>query len=137
MSTKITPKKKTPATHRKVERMESVNSGIAVHTSFSGPIPQASELAKYNDVIPDAAERILRMAEKNQEHQINMEIAALNAHRREVRRGQVFALIITTTALGSAVIAIFQNLPYVAGVIGGTTVVGLALAFIKGKSATK
>ena len=34
----------------------------------SGPLPAPSEFAAYGEVIPDAPERILKMAEKEQEH---------------------------------------------------------------------
>lgn len=36
---------------------------------WSGPLPPPSVLQGYNEMVPDAAERILRMAEKNQDQQ--------------------------------------------------------------------
>lgn len=39
----------------------------------TGPLPSPGELAQYNRVLPDAANRILTMAEKQQQHHHNME----------------------------------------------------------------
>jgi uncharacterized membrane protein len=125
-----------PAAHKRtVEPAHQRRNGgqVAVQASYSGPIPQAQELAKYEAIIPGAAERILQMAEKNQAHQISIEIKALDAARREARRGQVFALLIALCAFGAAIAAMIMGYPVVASVIGGTTVVSLAVAFIKGR----
>jgi uncharacterized membrane protein len=62
------PAKALPSAH-------SVHAVVA--TSYEGPIPPAAELAKYNQLIPDAAERILAMAE------------AESMHRRECEKSQI------------------------------------------------
>lgn len=36
----------------------------------AGPLPPAEELLKYNDAVPEAAERILKMAETQQHHRL-------------------------------------------------------------------
>ena len=41
---------------------------LQIHQAYSGPIPHPSILEQYNVIIPDAAEQILRMAEKNAQH---------------------------------------------------------------------
>ena len=38
-----------------------------VETTFSGPLPTPGDFKKYNEVLPNAADRILSMAEKEQE----------------------------------------------------------------------
>ena len=42
-------------------------------SSFSGPIPPPALLQKYNEIIPNGAERILAMAEKQSAHREYLE----------------------------------------------------------------
>jgi len=76
------------------------------HASFSGPIPPPTVLEGYDRIIPGAAERILVMAEADAKHQQEIELAALEAADREVRRGQIFGFTIGVLALVSSVIAL-------------------------------
>jgi len=101
--------------------------------SFSGPLPPPAILEGYDRIVPGAAERILAMAEADANHQREIELAALQAADREVRRGQIFGFTIGVLALVSSVIALYMGSPTVAGIIGGTTVVGLVSAFIIGR----
>lgn len=51
-----------------------------VTQAFEGPVPHPSILEHYNKIIPDAAERILRMAERENEHRHQQEDEALKAN---------------------------------------------------------
>ena len=53
----LTPKKKG-------EILRSVSITMIQERSHSGPLPDAETLIQYNSVIPDGADRIMRMAEK-------------------------------------------------------------------------
>lgn len=101
--------------------------------SFSGPMPPPAVLEGYERVIPGAAERILLMAESDTRHQQEIEFAALMAAEGEVKRGQWFAFSIGVLALISSMVALHLGSPAVAGVIGGTTVVGLVSVFVVGR----
>jgi uncharacterized membrane protein len=66
----------------------------------SGPLPAPWTLAGYEEVTSGAAERIIVMAEKQQEHGHTMQKAA---HAYEVsmgRRGQIFAFVVALAGLG-------------------------------------
>ncbi len=125
-------KKKKP-NKSPVNRQSLKVEAVSLQTAYSGPIPRAQELGDYNAVVPGAAERILRMAEKNLQHQIETETLALNSAREEARRGQIFAFLIAFLAFSSSIAAMIMGFPSVAIVIGGTTVVSLTIAFIKGR----
>ncbi len=125
--------KKTKTNKPLVNQQSHKVEAVSVQTAYSGPIPPAQELGNYNAIVPGAAERILLMAEKNQQHQIDIETLALNSARKDVRRGQIFALIITVSAFSTSIAAMIMGFPFVASVIGSTTVVSLAIAFIKGR----
>jgi uncharacterized membrane protein len=40
---------------------------------YQGVLPPAQQFQEYDDALPGAAERILRMAERQQEHRMRME----------------------------------------------------------------
>lgn len=124
-------------TRQPTRRNNSENQGsiqtISRKIEYNGPIPPASEMAKYAEVLESAPERILAMAEKSQEHAHMMDIKAIDAQRREVRRGQFFGLIVTIGAFSSSAYIAFLGHPSVAAAIGGTTIVAIATAFILGR----
>jgi len=73
---------------------------------YQGPIPPPQILAAFNDIIPDGADRIMRMAEKDQDHKTAMQIKMVevqdSASRREhseIIGGQIFAFILCALAL--------------------------------------
>ncbi len=43
---------------------------VHAQMEFSGPLPPPQVLGQYDEILPGAAERILRMAEKQQDHRI-------------------------------------------------------------------
>jgi len=100
---------------------------------FLAPCSPPSVLEGYERLVPGAAERILVMAESDAKHQQEIEFAALRAMEAEVKRGQFFGFVIGLTALGASMLALAMGSPAVAGVIGGTTVIGLVSVFIVGR----
>jgi len=131
------PKNAESAAHGAVVASGNGGNGKPVaqfqQSTFSGPIPHPSILEGYERLVPGAAERILVMAESDSRHQQEIECAALHAAEAEVKRGQIFGFIIGLTALGASMLALAMGSPAVAGVIGGTTVVGLVSVFIVGR----
>lgn len=105
-----------------------------VKAEFSGPVPHPSILQGYDNVVPGAAERILQMAEQDAVHQREVEKLIITETAAEVKRGQVFGLIIGVSAFISSIIAILLGAQTTASIIGGTTVVGLVAVFITGRS---
>lgn len=91
----------------------TVGAAIEIH---SGPIPSASELAKYENILPGAADRIITMAENQSKHRQEMEKKMLLANIKAEQCGQIFGFII----FGMAIIAGFILL------ILGKSVEGLA-----------
>lgn len=67
----------------------------------SGPLPSPQDLTMYNQIIPDGANRIMSMAEKEQEARIELErkqleanIAFARATLKHGSRGQLIAFIV-------------------------------------------
>ncbi len=65
---------------------------------FSGPIPPPSYLARYNDVVPGGADRILSMAERQSSHRESLETkvvdGGLRAQRQGMNRAFILALVV-------------------------------------------
>ncbi len=94
---------------------------------YSGPIPSANELRKYEEVVPGAADRILKMAEEQSRHRRKMESEMLQASIRAERIGQILGFMIFLTALlagivlmglGKDAIGLITSLGSLAAIIG-------------------
>lgn len=55
--------------------------------AFTGPLPPPEVLKKYDEALPGTAERILRMAERENEHRIGWESRTLEAGIEESKDG--------------------------------------------------
>ncbi len=111
-----------------------VQSIIAARSeSFSGPLPHPELLRKYEEAFPGAAERIFKIAEKEQEHRIKYDNNRLGGALIQSKRGQWmgFSLCILFGALAFAMA--YLGYPALAGVIGGGTIVSLAIVFVLNK----
>jgi len=126
---------KTPVKRQNPNKSQISTTEIVQQESFSGPIPSPDILARYDQIIPNAAERILTMAENDAQHQRDIEMLAIKCQASENRRGQYFGVGVTALAFVASSFALYLGHPTAAAVIGGTTVVGLATAFVVGKKA--
>ena len=104
---------------------------------FKGPLPPPSILKQYNTIDPTFADRIVKMAESEQEHRKNMDIRSLEGQFRERRIGQVFGLIIGTIAIVGGVVASLSGAEISGGFIGFGGVIGLVAVFVIGRRTKK
>jgi uncharacterized membrane protein len=95
-----------------------------------GPLPDPSELAAYNQTIPNGADRIMKMAEEQSAHRIGIEKTVVNSQQRQAFCGQLFGLIIGLSGLGLATYAAISGQPAFGGIIGSTTLVSLVSSFL-------
>jgi uncharacterized membrane protein len=66
---------------------------------FQGPLPPPEILARYNDVVPGCADRIISMAERQQSHRHNLERKVVFGGITSERFGQVLAFILYLSTL--------------------------------------
>lgn len=127
----------------KVEKVGHLVAGmIAVsQESFSGPMPHPDILKGYKELIPNAPERILQMAEQEQRHRIEVENKMLEQNNRNIiesakanKRSQIIAFILAFVLIASGVALTILGHAIVGGTIFGTTIVGVVAVFITGKS---
>jgi uncharacterized membrane protein len=103
----------------------------------AGPLPDAESIMKYDTVIPQGADRIMKMAEKQQEHRMNLEAKIVSSQSRQSNLGQWFGLIIGLVGIGSGTFLAYSGQTTVGGIIAGGTVVSLVSVFVIGKKNQK
>lgn len=126
----LTPKKKE-------EILRSVSVTMIQERSHSGPLPDAETLIQYNSVIPEGADRIMRMAEKQQEHRMRLENSVISSQSKQSNLGQWFGLIIGLVGIGCGTFLAYCGETTVGGIIAGGTVVSLVSVFVIGKRTQK
>lgn len=121
----------------KEKRKEAVNIitslSIRKASSFSGPIPPPEILGKYNEILQDGAERIMKMAEHQSGHRIELEKHAIKEELKQSSRGQIFGFILAIIGMAIAFGLALLGHDTVAGIFGTTTIVGLVTIFVIGK----
>ena len=109
----------------------------AVQTEItSGPLPHPELLKGYDEVIPNGADRIMKMAEKEQSERLARQELSLKASVKSKNRGQImaFALAILILAIFVAMVyAGHSSSAYVIVGAGCLSIVGLFLDVLKKK----
>lgn len=102
-------------------------------TTFQGPIPPPQLLEQYGKVIPNGAERIMAMAESQQQHRQSLESAVVLANVRAQFLGQVSAFVLAATAIlgGVWLIANDKNAEGLTAIV--TAVAGLVAVYLWGR----
>lgn len=123
----------TPVRNNNGNNVNATVSAEIQTASFSGPMPPPAILAEYEKIVPGAAERILIMAESSMKHQHEYDHAILKVSKQQLARGQIFGFLIGLSAIGASVYSATIGYPWLAAILGGTTVVGLVTAFVVGR----
>lgn len=101
------------------ERKSEVRAIVSqVISEYSGPIPPPSIMSGYENLLPGASDRILRMAEEQAEHRRNMERMMVESEVKNSRLGIISALAICFSVLLVALLMVLI-VPNAAGVIVG------------------
>ncbi|WP_278925353.1 DUF2335 domain-containing protein [Staphylococcus auricularis] len=113
--------------NKKIEESDNpdlIRDIIASEVSLtkSGPLPDPKDFEEYEEVLPGSADRIVKMAEKNQSHRIEIEKQEQEKYYESNNtitiKGIVSSTIISVSGImGSVVLGIFGN-EWAAGLIG-------------------
>jgi uncharacterized membrane protein len=77
--------------------------GVQAQLTFhSGPLPAAAELGNYEIVLPGAADRILHMAEEQDEHRRNLEKFVIRSDAWRANAGLAAGLIVSLAGFWAA-----------------------------------
>ena len=119
---------------KKEELLRSFSVTLIQEKSHSGPLPDAETLIQYDSVIPNGADRIMAMAEKQQDHRINIETKVIISQNKQSGLGQIFGLIIGIFGISCGTFLAYSGVTTVGGIIAGGTVVSLVSVFVIGKT---
>lgn len=102
-------------------------------TYFAGPLPAPEILQKYNDIVPGAAERVIRMAEQQSEHRRHLERTVIVSDIAAARRGAIFAFALAAAVIvgGFALMAFGKDGYGIAAIIAALAT--LAGVFVYGR----
>ena len=121
-------------------KREKVKEALMVMRSemYSGPIPPPEALARYEEIQPGAADRILTMAEKQQEHRMSLETKAIGGQVDQSKRGQLFGFILVFVCIAVAVFfAVYFGMTAFAVTFLCVTMVSVVGLFVTGKMAVQ
>ncbi len=109
------------ATRLSDEQKSQLVQALSISRSFSGPLPPPEDFERYNQVAPDAANRILTMAEKEQQIRADGQAGAIRNDGRRING----AIAMGIALIGVAGLATWLNSPLIAlplGLVGMVTV---------------
>ena len=110
----------------------AVSGQISV-LSHQGPLPVPDQLEAYDRLIPNGADRIMAMAEKQIQHRIDMERMIIASQQKQSARGQAFGLAIGVLGIASGTLLGMFGRELVGGLVAGSTVVTLVSVFVLGR----
>lgn len=102
-----------------------------VQKLHSGPLPAPEDLAHYEQICPGAAERIIAMAEQQENHRQTMEGNHLKWEYRLQSRGQWFAIGALVAMLLLVGFTFYLGQPIAASVLGAGTIAAVVGMFLK------
>lgn len=102
--------------------------------AWSGALPPPGALREFDELIPNGAERIMQLTEKETAHRISYEDRALTANIGESRRGQWLGAGISLVALFCGIGAVALGSPYVAVAFLGVPVFSIIQAIVTTRS---
>ena len=111
--------------------------GVVSASLYSGPLPPASEMEKFEAICPGSADRIITMAEKQSEHRQKIEYKVVNASNCRSILGVISALLISISAIALCGYCICLGYSATACVIFGTTLASIVYAFVYGTDSNR
>lgn len=117
------------------QRQEVISRIVSVLKSerFSGPLPHPSHMREYEEILPGSAERILSMAETEQNHNAGMEKTIVDAQIGDMKRGKWMGLGALLLLIGLAFYAGMNENNILAGILLGTGVLGVVSNLVASK----
>lgn len=131
---------------------------VARSAAYAGPIPLASQMAEYAKVSPDFPERIMRMAEREQEAQLkeldresirkddSLKLAfeeskrsdeILSTNRKTTFLGMAMAFLLTLALFAVVAICAIYNHPWASSILGTGGLAAITFIYIMGSKEKK
>lgn len=119
--------------HQNQKKLSRQQLQMTQSISFSGPLPPPNLLKQYNDVVPNGAERLMKMAETQQAHRQDLEKTVIKGNVQSESRGQYMGLFISIAVIAAGTYLAAIGKQITGGILVGVDVVALASVFVLGK----
>ncbi|WP_341327251.1 DUF2335 domain-containing protein [Methylotuvimicrobium sp. KM2] len=107
------------------------DSNQIVSAQWQGPLPPPSTLREFDDIIQNGAERIMRMAEIEQQHRHDSEKKLIENDVRSIRRGQYLGWLVAALSITGAVVTAYWGAHWaVSCALVGVPILGTVKAII-------
>lgn len=118
-----------------LDRPELIRIAQVVQKSHSGPLPAPEDFAEYEKALPGSCDRILKMAEKQQDYVYDINKIRIKGDLVEARFGQVFAFILGLCGIAACTYTAIINAPWqVSTSLGAGGLALLIVPFLRSKS---
>jgi len=102
--------------------------------SFQGPIPPPELLREYNEIVPNGADRIMKMAEAQSAHRIELESIVIKGDDRRADRGLYTGFTIGIVMLALSFVLVMYGHDWAGTVFGTIDLLGLIGIFVYGRN---
>ena len=108
---------------------------VSTSQQWSGPLPPPAALEHFNAILPNGAERIVSMVEREQAHRLGLESALLKATAGDTKRGHWLGGAISLASIAAATWTAYIGAhPTVSIALVGLPIAVLVQAIIRSKS---
>lgn len=104
-----------------------------VTTQYKGALPPPEMLREFNDIVPNGAERIVAMAEKQLDHRLDLEKTVIKGDSKRSWWGLWLGFASTIVVTGAGVSVALIASPVAGATIITSTLVSLAAVFVFGQ----
>ena len=104
---------------------------------YAGPLPHPETLAKFEQILPGSADRIIKQAEAQTQHRIEMEKKVVSADITKSYMGLAFAFIIGLVGILGGIYLATLGFDIYGPLLSGGSLVSLVAAFIYGTKSRK
>lgn len=119
------------------EQKEIIKSQVLVMIQrrqeyYEGPLPHPQLFREYEDILPGAADRIITMAERQQEHRMQLEKIAISGQVKSNGRGQIFGFVTFIFGLFISIAFAYFGMYTFAGILATSTLATVVGLFLRG-----
>lgn len=121
-----------PSHHPQSSHSQTLTTQESLRVQYSAPLPPPKTLQDYNNVLPDAAERIVAMAERQSAHRQELEKKVVSSQTRDSLLGLIFGLAIGLATIAGGITCILSGYEIGGTILGGTGLGSLVAVFVYG-----
>ena len=109
----------------------------AITASWDAPLPPPDALQRYEEILPGSADRILQMAEKQQEYAYNLNSTVIFGDSKRAHLGLIAGFIISALGIGGGIYLIATGHDWAGLALAGINLTGLVGVFVYGSKARR